>query len=135
MNIAVSVSQASGSKFKPNKHGKLPMILSALNGTLPVNSGIIDTTIAERMGLIPGCQAVVNITFRDYYESNGQRYPNYNYVLVTKLSAGFEQMVAERVVASMDFGFSTGATPTPTPVQEVVERVEPVEPVEPETEE
>ena len=113
MNIAVSISQASGSKFKANKHGQLPLILSAINGTLPENAGIIDYTVAERMGLKAGHQAVLNIQFRGFYEANGTKYPNYNYTLITILGGGFERMVAEKVVASMDFGFSFGTTPTP----------------------
>ena len=122
-NIAVSISQASGSNFKPNKHGKLPMILNALNGTLPLNAGIVDATVMERLGLQAGQQAVLSITPReDYVDSNGKVYKNYNYVLVTKLGAGFENMVAQQVVASMDFGFGNNIpvaeTPTPTPTPE-----------------
>jgi hypothetical protein len=121
MNVAVSISQASGSAFKPNKHGKLPLILNALNGFLPPNSGVVDATILERLGLSSGQQAVLNISPReDYVDSSGRVYKNYNYVLVTRLGQGFENMVAQQVVSSMDFGFIKAvpvvATPTPTPV-------------------
>jgi hypothetical protein len=125
-NIAVSVSQASGTSFKPNKHGVLPIILSPLNGVLPENSGVIDGSIASRLGLQVGGQYVLSISFREYYEANGKKYPNYSYALVTRLGAGFEQMVAQQVVASMNFGFTPASTPTPheevltpTPVQGV----------------
>lgn len=134
-NIAVSVSQASGSKFKMNKAGLLPVVLSPLNGVMPENSGILDGTIAARIGLIPGCQYVLAIAFRGYYENNGKKYPNYSYTLVTKLGAGFENMVAQQVVASMNFGFAGGtptpnfnsnpATPTPTPEPEIEAPEEP----------
>jgi len=122
MTIAVSVSTANGSAFKSNKHGKMPLVLSPLNGTLPKNAGIIDGSIAERMGINPGCQAVLNINFRGYYaeETHGQKYPNYDYTVVTILGAGFEAQVAQQVVASMDFGFTPksapSTTPTPTPL-------------------
>ena len=127
-NVAVSISQASGSNFKPNKHGKLPLILNALNGMLPINSGVVDASVMERLGLVAGMQAVVAITPReDYVAPDGKVYKNYNYVLVTKLGAGFEQMVAQQVVASMDFGFGSNIpvaeTPTPTPTPEKPETV------------
>lgn len=127
-NVAVSISQASGSNFKPNKHGKLPLILNALNGMLPINSGVVDASVMERLGLVAGMQAVVAITPReDYVAADGKVYKNYNYVLVTKLGAGFEQMVAQQVVASMDFGFGSNIpvaeTPTPTPTPEKPETV------------
>lgn len=114
MTIAVSISQASGSKFKHNKHGVLPVVLSALNGVLPENAGILDGTVAQRLGLVPGQQVVLNINFRGFYEFDGKKYPNYDYTLVTVLGRGFETMVAEKVVASMDFGFGMSQTPTPT---------------------
>ena len=119
-NIAVSVSQASGDKFKANRNMKFPLILSPLNGTLPTNSGVLDASVAERMGVQAGGQYVLAITFRGYYEApDGTKYPNYNYALVTKLGAGFENMVAQQVVASMNFGFG-GGTPTPAPTPRVV---------------
>ena len=125
--IAVSVQQASGSAFKANKHTVLPVILSPLNGVLPENSGVLDGSIAARMGLEVGGQYVLSIAFRGYYEANGKKYPNYSYSLVTKLGAGFEQMVAQQVVASMNFGFTPNSTPvphaevlTPTPVEKVL---------------
>ncbi len=126
-NIAVSVSQASGTSFIPNKHGVLPVILSPLNGVLPENSGVIDGSIASRLGLQVGGQYVLSIAFREYYEANGKKYPNYSYAVVTKLGAGFEQMVAQQVVASMNFGFTSSSTPTPhesvvtpTPVEQAI---------------
>ena len=112
-NIAVSISQASGTSFKPNKHGVLPIILSPLNGVLPDNSGVLDGTIASRLGLHVGGQYVISIAFTGYYEANGKKYANYSYAVVTKLGAGFEQMVAQQVVASMNFGFTPASTPTP----------------------
>lgn len=129
MIVAVSVSQASGSKFKPNKHGLMPVVLSPLNGVLPENSGILDGSIAQRMGLASGGQYVVNVEYRGTEEYNGKQYKNYSYTLVTKLGAGFENMVAQQVVQSMNFGFTptvptnhveaTTPTPeeTPTPVE------------------
>ena len=115
-NFALSVSQASGSKFKSNKNGKLPLVLACLNGNLPTNSGILDGSLAERLGIQVGKQYVIGISFRGYHneEEFGKKYPNYDYVMVTKLGAGFEQLVAAQVVASMNFGF-VGGTPTPTP--------------------
>ena len=135
INIAVSISQASGNKFKPNKYGKLPFVLSPLNGILPENSGIIDATVAERMGLTSGSQAVISISPRpDYITADGKVYKNYNYALVAKLGNKYQDLVAEQVVASMNFGFTSQAatpTPTPTPVEEDVtpipEMVEDVE--------
>lgn len=122
INIAVSISQASGSKFKPNKYGKLPFVLSPLNGILPENSGIIDATVAERMGLTSGSQAVLSISPRpDYIAPNGTVYKNYNYALVARLGNKYQDLVAEQVVASMNFGFTSPSvtpTPTPTPVEE-----------------
>lgn len=121
-NFAVSASTASGSRFKSNKNGKMPLVLSCLNGTLPQNSGILDGSLAERLGIRAGCQYVIGITFRGYYkeEEFGKKFPNYDYVVVTKLGAGFEQLVAAQVVTAMDFGFTAG-TPTPTPTPEPVE--------------
>ena len=115
VSIAVSVTQASGDKFKANKHNKMPLILNGLNGTLPKNSGILDGTVSERLGIRAGGQYVIGIKLRGYYkkEEYGDKYPNYDYVLVTTLGAGFENLIAKQVVASMDFGFGAG-TPTPT---------------------
>jgi hypothetical protein len=136
MNVAVSVSIAQGSNFKANKYGVMPLVLNALNGALPKNAGILDGTVANNLGLIPGGQYVLSITFRgEYVAPDGTKYPNYNYVLVTKLGQGFESMVAQKVVESMDFGFgignapiatvgATNITPTPTPTQTPIQAPE-----------
>lgn len=127
MNLAVSISQASGSKFKPNKHGVLPFILSPLNGIMPQGAGVIDGTLLQRMGLGEGQQAVLNITrAADYTAPDGKVYPNYQYTLVAKLGLGYENMVAQAVVASMNFGFTAAAPMTAPeviapPIPEVVD--------------
>lgn len=135
MNVAVSVNRATGNKFKPNRNGVMPLILNALNGALPVNSGIIDGSIASGLGIEPNRQYVLSIQFRGYYkqEEYGTKYPNYNYVVVTSLGAGFEQLVSEQVVASMNFGFTPQSAPTPTSVVETptpIQEEEPAFPIE-----
>lgn len=131
--FAVSVSTASGSKFKPNKHNVLPLVLSPIQGTLPLNAGILDGTLAQRLGIQSGFRYVINIVFEKMNVVGGKQYPQYQYSVVACLGQDFDKMVAEKVVASMqfDFNFSVGRTSTSvaTPITAPEETPEPVEEV------
>ena len=139
MNIAVTASKVTSDKFRPNRHGEMPLILRPLNGTMPKNSGILDGTVAKSLGIEPNGQYVLSINFRSTYtNSEGVEYPNYDYNVITRLGKGFEAMVAEKVVESIDFGFASTPTPTPTPAidsedEDVFDEVDETE--EPEVEE
>lgn len=120
--FAVSVSTASGSKFKPNKYGVLPVILSPIQGSLPINAGVLDGTLAQRLGIQSGFRYVINIVFEKYNKIGDKQYPQYQYSVVACLNQEFDKMVAEKVVASIQFDFNFGgrtstsvATPEETP--------------------
>jgi hypothetical protein len=111
----VSVSTASGSKFKPNKHNVLPVVLTSIQGSLPVNAGILDGTLAERLGLKSGFRYVLNIQFVQMNKVGEKSYPQYSYSIVACLGQDFDKMVAEKLVSSMSFDFNFGATSTSVP--------------------
>ncbi len=131
----VSVSTASGSKFKANKHGVLPVVLSPIQGQLPTNAGILDGTLAQRLGLQSGFRYVINIVFEKYNKVGEKQYPQYQYSVVACLGQDFDKMVAEKLVASMQFDFNFGAPRTSTsapitaPITASEETPEPVEEV------
>ena len=111
----VSVATASGSKFKPNKHNVLPVVLTAIQGSLPANAGVLDGTLAERLGLKSGFRYVLNIQFVQMNKVGEKSYPQYSYSIVACLGQDFDKMVAEKLVSSMSFDFNFGTTSTSVP--------------------
>ena len=111
----VSISTASGSKFKPNKHNVLPVILTPIQGSLPANAGILDGTLAERLGLKSGFRYILNIQFVQMNKVGDKQYQQYAYSIVSCLGQDFDKMVAEKLVGAMSFDFNFGA-PAPAPV-------------------
>lgn len=123
----VSVSTASGSKFKMNKNGVLPVVLSPIQGTLPTNAGVLDGTLAERLGLKSGYRYVLNIQFLQMNKVGDKLYPQYSYSIVSCLGQDFDKLVAEKLAASMDFNFNFGRTSTSvSPATSTTEVGEPV---------
>ncbi len=127
----VSISTASGSKFKRNKNNVLPVVLTAIQGTLPANAGILDGTLADRLGLKSGFRYVLNIQFVQMNKVGDKYYPQYSYSIVACLGQSFDKLVAEKLVSSMSFGFNFAPqTSTPSSTSTSTSTSTPVDPVE-----
>ncbi len=125
MIYQVSVStvlQKEGSKFKANKYGVWPLVLTSINGAiLPENSAIIDGSIAESIGIKAGSSYAILITPREKKDINGKIYKNYNYAVVGgDMTVALGNQMAVAAIASITSMFaptpSSVQTPTPTPI-------------------
>jgi hypothetical protein len=117
--------QQGSSKFKPNKYGVWPVILTSINGAvLPENSGVLDGSIAQSIGINSGSSYSLLITERPSQKIGDKVYRNYNYAVVggdMTLSLG-NQMAAAAINSISNMFAPTPAqvliaqTPTPTPI-------------------
>jgi hypothetical protein len=126
--VAVStVLQQGSSKFKANKHGVWPVILTSINGAvLPENSSILDGSVAESLGITAGNSYALLITERASQTINGKVYKNYNYAVVGgNITAALGTQMAAVAISSISNLFAPSPaqmliaqtpTPTPTPV-------------------
>jgi hypothetical protein len=123
MIYQVSVStvlQKEGGKFKANKYGVWPVVLTSINGAvLPENSAIMDGSIAESIGIKNGSTYSLFITPRESQTINGKVYKNYNYAVVGDITASLGVQLASAAIGSITSMFaptpSSVQTPTPTP--------------------
>lgn len=122
-----TVLQKEGTKFKANRYGVWPLVLTSINGAvLPENSGIIDGSIAESIGIKAGSTYAILITQRESQTINGKIYKNYNYAVVGgDLTLALGNQMAAAAIASITSMFAPtpfvvqtptpAPTPTPTP--------------------
>lgn len=130
MIYQVSVStvlQKEGTKFKANRYGVWPLVLTSINGAvLPENSGIIDGSIAESIGIKAGSTYAILITQRESQTINGKTYKNYSYAVVGgDMTLALGNQMAAAAIASITSMFAPtpfvvqtptpAQTPTPTP--------------------
>jgi hypothetical protein len=121
-----TVLQKEGSKFKANRYGVWPLVLTSINGAiLPENSAIIDGSIAESIGIKAGSTYAILITSRESQTINGKVYKNYNYAVVGgDMTLALGNQMAAAAIASITSMFAPTPssvqtpvqTPTPTPV-------------------
>jgi hypothetical protein len=115
-----SVLQSEGTKFKPNKNNVWPVVVTSVTSAqLPENSSVIDGSIAESIGLIPGQTYALLIQAQPDRTINGKVYKNYRYAAVGgNITASVGNEVSKIVSASIAsmFAPSLVSTPAPTPV-------------------
>ena len=105
----VRVSQTTGSPFKPNKNGQFPLVLTQTNGAKITNGGILDGTIAQRLGIVDNGIYTIDITSQMVGE-----YMNHRHTVVSDLTAAVATALAGKAMTEM-FGSATVYS-TPTPV-------------------
>ena len=104
------VATTAGEKFKTDKNGNTPYIMQPVNGTRIAEGGIINGTVAHRLGLKAGSIASINITKT---KSEDGQYDNFTHELVVDLTAQVASQMASQVLAQMTAGFNM---PVVTPV-------------------
>jgi hypothetical protein len=103
------VATTAGEKFKADKNGNLPYILQPVNGSRIDKGGIINGSVAHRLGLKAGSICSINIT--ETKSADGQ-YTNFNHDLVSDLTSAVSTQIAANVVSQM---MGSYMAPTLTP--------------------
>jgi hypothetical protein len=111
MIYLVSVStvlQQGSSKFKPNKHGVWPLVLTSINGAvLPENSSVLDGSVAESLGIKAGSSYSLLITERTSQKVGDKVYRNYNFAVVGgDMTVALGQQMASAAISSISSMFA-----------------------------
>lgn len=120
--VSVQLTSSASGKFKANKNNLMPLILTPLQGSLPQNAGLLDGSVAQSLGIQPNHRYILNIvrngTIKTISKKTGLEVelPQYQYTVVACLGASFDTMVAEKLVASMNFSFGGGSIAPTAPV-------------------
>lgn len=106
-----AVATQDGGKFKRNKNGKLPFILSPVNGSRITVGGILDGTIAERLGVVANGVYTIDITTIKATVAGG--YDNTRHAVIADLTQAVASNLAAQAVGQMFGAQSVYSTPAP----------------------
>ena len=102
VTVLVKVNAAFSNKFSADKQGHMPVILTALKGSLPEDSNVMNGTIAASIGLKPGDIATLIITYLDTVTVKGNEYHNYRYELDIIMTDQYREIRASQVLATLE---------------------------------
>jgi hypothetical protein len=99
LTVAVSVFQGSTTRpAKADKNGMLPVILTALSGSLPNDAKVLSGTIADRAGLTVGSVCTIAITTGEQREYEGSMRNTYNYLKLADTGSAIATAEANKIV-------------------------------------